>query len=83
MTIDELLGRHDARPFRPFELRMNDDRSALVDHSELMIVPPDSDALVFVYEVPGGLRIIDVPSINEITFVPPKNGKTKSKPKRR
>jgi hypothetical protein len=48
-----------------------------------MIIPPDSDALVFVYEVPGGLRIIDVPSINEISFSSPKNGKPKPKRKRR
>ena len=83
MLIDELRVRHDARPFRPFTLRLNDGRNAVVDHPELMIVPPDTDALVFVYEVPGGLRIIDVPSINEISFISPRNGKAKPKPKRR
>ncbi len=67
--------------FRPFTLRLNDARKAVVDHPELMIIPPDTDALIFVYEVPGGLRIIDVPSINEIPFALPKNGKPK--PKRR
>jgi hypothetical protein len=83
MLINQLHVRHDARPFRPFTLRLNDGRKAVVDHPELMIIPPDTDALVFVYEVPGGLRIIDVPSINEISFASPKNGKAKPKPKRR
>jgi hypothetical protein len=82
MLIDELRIRHDARPFRAFTLRLNDGRTALIDHPELMIIPPDRDDLVFVYEVPGGLRIIDMPSINEISFVPLKNGKAKPKRKR-
>jgi len=83
MLIDEIRTRHEARPFRPFTLRLNDGRPALVDHPELMIIPPDTDELVFVYEVPGGLRIIDVPSINEIPFVSRKNGKAKPKRKPR
>jgi hypothetical protein len=83
MVIDELRIRHEARPFRPFTLRLNDGRAALVDHPELMIIPPDTDELVFVYEVPGGLRIIDVPSINEISFISRKNGGGKRRRKPR
>ena len=83
MQIDELRTRHEARPFRALTLRLNDGRSALVDHPELMIIPPDTDELIFVYEVPGGLRIIDVPSINEISFLSRKNGKAKPRRKHR
>ena len=83
MLIDELRTRREARPFRPFTPGLNDGRTAIVDHPELMIIPPDRDELVFVYEVPGGLRIIDVPSISEISIVSRKNGSAKSRRKPR
>ncbi len=83
MLIDEIRARHEAHPFLPFTLGLNDGRTALVDHPELMIIPPDNDEWVFVYEVPGGLRIIDVTSINETSFVARKNGAAKSRRKPR
>lgn len=82
MHFEELRRRHTARPFHPFTLFLNDGRAAVVDHPELMILPPDNDAFAYVYEVPGGLRIIDVPSITEIGFVDRRKNKPEPRKKR-
>ena len=54
-----------------------------MDHPELIILPPDTEDVVVVYEVPGGVRIIDVDSVTELSMgIVRRNGKTKSKRKR-
>lgn len=82
MIFDKIRQAVAQRPFRPFTLHLNDGHSAVVDHPELIIVPPDTEEAVVVYEVPGGVRIIDVDSVTEIsTGIVRRNGKAKPKRK--
>jgi hypothetical protein len=84
MTFDKIREAVEKRPFRPFTLHLNDGHSAVVDHPELIILPPDTEDAVVIYEVPGGVRIIDVDSVTEISMgVVRRNGKAKPKRKRR
>ena len=71
------------RPFRAFALQLNDGHSAVVNHPERIILPPDTEEVVVVYEVPGGVRIIDVDAVTEISMgIVKRNGKAKAKRKR-
>lgn len=82
MTFEKIREAVEKRPFRAFTLHLNDGHCAVVDHPELIILPPDTEEAVVVYEVPGGVRIIDVDSITEIsTGIVRRNGR--AKPKRR
>jgi hypothetical protein len=82
MIFEKIREAVEKRPFRAFTLHLNDGHRAVVDHPELMILPPDTQEVVVVYEVPGGVRIIDVDSVTEISMgVVRRNGK--SKPKRK
>jgi len=82
MMFDRIRQAVVKRPFRPFTLHLNDGHSAVVDHPELIILPPDTEDAVVVYEVPGGVRIIDLSAVTEISMgIVRRNGKAKPKRK--
>ncbi|MEO7318630.1 MAG: hypothetical protein ABIZ56_06555 [Chthoniobacteraceae bacterium] len=83
MNLEEIRKRQHASPFRPFVLHLSDGRNAMVDHPELIIVPPDDADTVIVWELPGGSRILDAGAIVEISLLQTKNGRGKSKSRRR
>ena len=56
MTFEKIREAVTKRPFRAFTLHLNDGHSAVLDHLELIILPPDTEDVVVVYEVPGGVR---------------------------
>lgn len=83
MTFEEIREAVEKRPFRAFTLHLNDGHSAVVDQPELIILPPDTEDVVVVYEVPGGVRIIDVAAVTELSMgVVRRNAKAKPKRKR-
>ena len=83
MTFEKIREIVARRPFRAFALHLNDGHSAVVDHPDIIILPPDTEEVVVVYEVPGGVRIIDVDAVTEISMgIVKRNGKAKAKRKR-
>jgi hypothetical protein len=41
MTLNQLRGMHQARPFQPFDIFLSDGRSVPVKHPEVLaIIPP-------------------------------------------
>lgn len=83
MIFEKIRDVVEKRPFRAFTLHLNDGHSAVVDHPELIILPPDTEEVIVVYEVPGGVRIIDVDSVTEISVgIVRRNGEAKAKRKR-
>lgn len=61
MTFEEIRKLHQAAPFRPFEIILENGRRVRVNHPEFMALSPDEDVIV-VFEEEGHLTI-DVPLI--------------------
>jgi hypothetical protein len=41
MIVDEITDRYDARPFHPFEVRMADGASYVIENPQWMLITPD------------------------------------------
>ena len=65
MTNKDLRDVYAARPFKPFTIHLADGRKVSVQHPDFMLVPPKSRVFV-VYELRGGLRILNVEMVTEI-----------------
>ena len=76
VKIDDIRNHFEARPFRPFTIRIADGRSVRVDHPEFMAVSSEDETFV-VHEPGGGWRIIDSDAVTELTVgtKSPRNGK--------
>jgi hypothetical protein len=65
MTIEQLRGVHQARPFRPFVIRLADGRALSVPHSEFLSHSP-TGRTVIVYHDDETLSIVDLLLVTEI-----------------
>ena len=65
MTIEQLRNVHQARPFRPFTIRMADGRSLYVPHSEF-ISHSASGRTVIVHQEEEKFSIVDLLLVNEL-----------------
>ena len=76
MSIDDIRTHFEARPFRPFTIRIADGRSVRVDHPEFMALSSEGETFV-VHEAGGGWRIIDTDAVTELSIATrnPRNGK--------
>ena len=59
MTTRELQQLHQARPFRPFAIRLGDGQALPVDHPEFLAYAPGSRTAT-VYREDGSFQIIDL-----------------------
>lgn len=75
MTTDGLAKFHEARPFKPFVLRLTDGRSVPVDHPELLARSP-SGRTVIVYTAGDWFEQVD---LLHVVSINPANGTRKSR----
>ena len=59
MTTEALSQLHQARPFRPFAIRLGDGQSLDVEHPEMLAYAPKHRTAV-VYRDDGSFQIIDL-----------------------
>ena len=59
MTTNELAKLHQARPFRPFSIRLGDGQRLPVRHPEMLSYAPKSRTAT-VYRADGSFEIIDL-----------------------
>lgn len=59
MTVDQIRRLHVARPFQAFDLHLADGRTILVDHPEILAVPPPGRT-IGVGMPDGTIEIIDL-----------------------
>ena len=65
MTIEQLRAVHEARPFRPFVIRLADGRALPVPHSEFLSHSP-TGRTVIVYHEDDAFSIVDLLLVTEI-----------------
>jgi hypothetical protein len=59
MTVNQLRSLHQARPFRPFDIRMADGRSLPIEHPEVLaIIPPGRNIIVSFAD--GTFEVVDL-----------------------
>ena len=77
MTTAQVRKLYEARPFRPFEVRMADGRAIRVDHPEFMSFSPSGRTIVVNYKDADedNFEIIDLLLATALQFA--SNGTTK------
>jgi hypothetical protein len=65
MTVEQLHNMHQARPFRPFTIRMADGTSYHVPHSDFLSHSP-SGRTVIVYYPDDSFSIVDLLLVTEL-----------------
>ena len=79
MTIEQLRGLHQARPFRPFMIHLADGRSLYVSHNEFLAQSP-SGRTAILYQPDESFEVIDLLLVTSLAVtapappVPPGNG---------
>ncbi|HEY5315569.1 MAG TPA: hypothetical protein VIK18_23765 [Pirellulales bacterium] len=68
MTIEQLRGVLDAKPFRPFLLHLADGRSLSVPHRDFISHAPNGRTLI-VYNTGDGFSIVDLLLVTELEVV--------------
>ena len=68
MTIDQLRGVLDAKPFRPFAIHLADGRSLSVPHRDFVSHAPNGRTLI-VYDSGDGFSIVDLLLVTELEIV--------------
>ena len=75
MTSERLKETLDARPFRPFALRLAEGELVRVDHPELIARSPGGRTVV-VFSPNDQMKILDLVLVTSLETVPPgKNGR--------
>ena len=65
MTVEQLRNMHQARPFRPFTIRMADGTSYYVPHSEFLSQSP-SGRTIIVHHPDDTFSVIDLLLVTEL-----------------
>jgi hypothetical protein len=65
MTIEQLRTVHQAKPFRPFTMHLEDGRALQVPHSEFLSHSP-SGRTIIVYHANDAFSIIDLLLVTEL-----------------
>jgi hypothetical protein len=65
MTIEQLRGVYQARPFRPFTIHLADGRALHVPHSEFLSHSP-SGRTIIVYHADDSFSIVDLLLVTEL-----------------
>jgi hypothetical protein len=68
MKMQELQALHEARPFRPFAIRVGENRLLRVEHPEFLALSPTGDVAI-VFRPEGGVSIVDVELVSELEVV--------------
>jgi hypothetical protein len=68
MTIDQLRGVLDAKPFRPFIIHLADGRTLPVPHRDFISHAPNGRTLV-VYNAGDSFSIVDLPLVTELEII--------------
>ncbi len=74
MTTEELYKLHQARPFRPFTMRLGDGQSLPVRHPEMLSYAPKHRVAV-VHRPNGSFEIIDLLLVTGLNVHSARNGK--------
>jgi hypothetical protein len=78
MTATPIRDALNARPFRPFVVRVADQRSFDVPHPEFASVGPKGQTL-FIWREDEGFRIVDMLTITGIDFETQRSGGSASR----
>jgi hypothetical protein len=65
MTIEQVRGLYQARPFHPFVMHLADGREIPVPHQEFMAIGP-TGRTVFVYDEHESFNIVDLLLVTDI-----------------
>ena len=76
MTFQQLRNMHQARPFKPFDIRLADGRSIPVDHPELLAVTSGGRTIGVAVEE-DAIEVIDLLLVSSLK--PRPNGAVRSK----
>jgi hypothetical protein len=75
MTTEALHRPHTARPFQPFNIRLGDGQSLVVEHPEMLAYAPKSRTAT-VYAGDGSFEIVDLLLVTGLE-VPKGRGRTR------
>jgi hypothetical protein len=76
MTVRQLRNMHQARPFRPFEIHLEDGRSISVEHPELLAITTGGRTIAVAVEEEA-VEVIDLLLVTSLK--PHPNGAARSK----